>query len=124
MKAIFEARAASGYDDDIPHRYHFPDRYLAQAMQDVGDWIIYREPRRGGGREGYVSVARVVRVEPDQAKAGFSYAVMAEFLPLDVVVPLRRGAGFYKVRLERVADPSRLGTALQGRSMRTITDAN
>ena len=123
MKAIFDTKAASGYDDDIPNRYHFPDRYLAQAMQTVGDWIIYREPRRGGGREGYVSAARVVRVEPDPAKAGFSYAVMADYLPLDVVVPLRRSSGFYETRLERVANPSRLGTALQGRSIRTITDA-
>lgn len=123
MKAIFDTRAASGYDDDIPHRYHFPDRYLVPAMQAVGDWIIYREPRRGGGREGYVSVARVVRIEPDPAKAGFSYAMMADYLPLDVVVPLRRNSGFYEARLERVSDPSRLGTALQGRSMRTISDA-
>ena len=123
MKAIFDTRAASGYDDDIPRRYHFPNRYLSQAMQTVGDWIIYREPRRGGGREGYVSAARVVRVEPDPARAGFSYAMMDDYLPLDMVVPLRRGSGFYEDRLERVADPSRLGSAIQGRWMRTISDA-
>ena len=28
MKAIFDTRAESGYDDDIVRRYHFPNRYL------------------------------------------------------------------------------------------------
>ena len=64
MKAIFDTKPGSGYDDDVARRYHFPDRYLAQAEPAVGDWIAYREPRRDGGRSGYVAVARL---SPDGA---------------------------------------------------------
>jgi len=57
VKAIFDTRAESGYDDDIIRQYHFPNRYLGIAKEAVGDWIIYREPRRAGGRSGYVAAA-------------------------------------------------------------------
>ena len=61
-KGIFDTRSGSGYDDDIVERYHFPNRYLAIAQRFIGDWIVYREPLRGGGRSGYVATARVVRI--------------------------------------------------------------
>ncbi len=70
MKAVFDTKADSGYDDDIIQRYHFPNRYLSEAQKAVGDWIIYREPRRGRGREGYVAVARVTHVQSDIARPG------------------------------------------------------
>ena len=72
MKAIFDTRAESGYDDDIVRRYRFPNRYLAIAQQAVDDWIVYREPRRAGGRSGYVAVARLLRIEPDPELPGHS----------------------------------------------------
>ena len=122
MKAIFETRAESGYDDDIVRRYHFPSRYLAIAQQAVGDWIVYREPRRAGGRSGYVAVARVVRIEPDPDLAGHSYAWVTDFLPFDAVVPLRHDSGFYERRLEFVPKPSLIGSRLQGKSVRLISD--
>ena len=50
MKAVFDTRPDTGYDDDIVRRYHFPNRYLPAAEQCVGDWIVYRETRRGSGR--------------------------------------------------------------------------
>lgn len=122
MKAVFDTRADTGYDDDITRRYHFPNRYLADAESSVGDWIVYREPRRGGGRQGYVAVARVASVAPDSAKSGYSYAYATDFLPFDMVVPLRRGSSFYEDRLNQLADTSRIGAALQGKSIRTISD--
>jgi putative restriction endonuclease len=122
MKAIFDTRAGSGYDDDIVRRYHFPNRYLAQAEQAVGDWIIYREPRRNRGRSGYIAVARLVRVEPDPDRLGYSYARMADFLPFDIVVPLERQTGFYEEQLRFVPKKSLLGAALQGKSVRVISD--
>lgn len=124
MKAVFDTRAGSGYNDDVARRYHFPNRYLEQALQAVGDWIAYREPRRNGGREGYVAVARVERLEPDPAKAGHSYAMVSGYLPFDEVVPLRRGPGFYEAALNRLPNPSLVGAALQGRSIRTVPDAD
>jgi putative restriction endonuclease len=123
MKAIFDTRPESGYDDDITSRYHFPNRYLAAASLALNDWIIYREPRREGGREGYVAVARVKRIEPDPSRPGFSYAFIADFLSFDTVVTLRRGTGFYEDILEQVDNPKRIGVALQGKSIRTISDA-
>lgn len=122
MKAIFDTRAESGYDDEIVERYHFPNRYLPVAQQSVGDWIIYREPRRGGGRSGYVAVARLVSIDSDPGDPGRSYARMADFLPLDTVVPLEHPGGFYEARLRTVSDRSRIGVALQGRSVRPISD--
>ena len=123
MKAIFDTKADSGYDDDITRRYHFPNRYLPEAKRALNDWIIYREPRRGGGREGYVAVTQIKHIEADPAKSGHSYAYMDSFLPFDAVVPLRRGEGFYERMLDQVANPARIGAALQGRSIRTISDA-
>ncbi len=77
-RGIFATRNDSGYDDDPASRYHFPDRYLQVARALVGGWVIYREPRRDGGRSGHVAVARVVRVEPEPNTPGHSYARMAE----------------------------------------------
>ena len=45
MKAVFDTRPDTGYDDDIIRRYHFPNRYLSEARKSIEDWIVYREPR-------------------------------------------------------------------------------
>ena len=122
MKGIFDARPGSRYDDDIETRYHFPNRYLAEVQKTVGDWIIYRAPRRGGGRIGYFAAARVVKVDPDPAAVDHSYARMAEFLPFDDLVPLEGATGFYERQLGFVAKRSSLGRTLQGKAARTISD--
>ena len=122
MKAIFDTRSGTSYDDDIIRHYHFPNRYLTEAQHTLGDWIVYREPQRGAGRRGYVAVARVTRIEPDSSKPRFSYAHVADFLAFDSVVPLRRSSSFYEDRLNQVQNPSRIGAALQGKSIRTISD--
>jgi putative restriction endonuclease len=122
MKAVFDTRPGSGYDDEIQSRYHFPDRYLEEARKAVGDWIVYRAPRRGGGQIGYFAVARVVSIDADPVQSGHSYARMADFLQLDEVVPLERAAGFYEQRLNFVAKRSLIGRTLQGRSVRTISE--
>ena len=93
MKAVFDTRPETSYDDDIIRRYHFPNRYLAEARKSVGDWIVYREPQRGGGRRGYIGVAQVTHIETDPTDATSSYALVSNFLPFDTVVPLRRERG-------------------------------
>ena len=124
MKAVFDTRPGSGYDDEIQTRYHFPDRYLGEAQKAVGDWIVYRATRRGGGRIGYFAAARVERIDTDQGNAGHSYARMADFLQFDEIVPLERLSGFFEERLGFVASTNRslVGRTLQGRSVRTISD--
>ena len=122
MRAVFDTRPDTDYDDDIVRRYHFPNRYLPPAQESIGDWIVYRETRRGSGRLGYVAVARVTRIEPDPSDPRSSYAYLTDFLPFDVVVPLRKGTRYFEARLRSVADPRRIGVELQGRSVRTISD--
>ena len=36
--------------DGAAGRYHFPARYVQTARDAVGDWALYRESRRNGGR--------------------------------------------------------------------------
>lgn len=122
MKAVFDTRSDTSYDDDIIRRYHFPNRYLPVAQKAVGDWIVYREPRRGSGRQGYVAVARVTSVTPDEARPRHSYAHLVDFLPLDGVVPLRGATGFHEGLLARVGNPSHIGRELRGKSVRPISD--
>jgi putative restriction endonuclease len=122
MKAVFDTRPGSGYDDEIQSRYHFPDRYLEEARKAVGDWIVYRAPRRGGGRIGYFAVARVASIDADPVQSGYFYARMTDFLQFDEVVPLERATGFYEQRLAFVAKRSLIGRTLQGRSVRTISE--
>ena len=74
MKGVFDTRPLTEYDDDINLRYHFPNRYLAEAERTKKDWIVYREPRRGGGRQAYVAVARVIPTAPRFDSRGFPRA--------------------------------------------------
>ena len=123
VRTVFDTRPDTGYDDDIFRRYHFPDVYLAKARKGVGDWVVYREPRRGGGREGYVAVARVARIEPDPKKPRSSYAHMTDFLPFDTIVPLHSGTEYYEAALNAVENPSLIGAWLRGKSIRNISAA-
>ena len=89
MKAVFDIKPDSGYDDERALRYQFPDKknYLAAALDAVDDWILYREPKRNEGRQAYVAVARVVRVEPDPERAGHYLAHLADFLEFPTQCP-------------------------------------
>ena len=123
MKAVFDSKPGSGYDDDIQTRYHFPDRYLDEAQKALGDWIVYRAPRRGGGKMGYFAAARVASIESDPDVPGHSYAWMTDFLPFDEIVPLERQLGFYEQQLNFVPKRSLIGRTLQGHSVRNISES-
>lgn len=81
MKAVFDARADTGYDDETIHRYYFPNLYLAEARKYVDDRVVYGEPRRGGVCEGYVAVARVTGIVPDPKIPRSSSAHLIDSLP-------------------------------------------
>lgn len=121
MKAILDTRPASPYDDGLG-RYHFPSRYLKDALATVGDWIVEREPQREGGRRAYVAVARVDRIVADGKRAGHHYAMLSDFLPFDQPVPFRGPDGLREAMLRDVADSRLVGRTLQGRSIRTLGD--
>lgn len=122
MKAIFDTKPNSGYDDDITWRYHFPRQYLPLAEASVDDWILYREPQRNGGRRAYVAVARVKSIQPDLQRAGYSYAYVDQYLAFDRPVPFVSSQGYREASLRAIADPSRVGATLQGRSVREVSD--
>src|SRR5207245_7029226 len=113
-----------GYDDEIVRRYHFPPQYRAVAEQLIGDWIVYREPQRNGGRRAYIAVARVLRIEADTRRAGYSYAVVGDYLPFDLPVPFANKGAYAEEALREIGNPSRVGAYLQGKSIRIISESD
>lgn len=126
MKAVFDTKPNSGYDDEIVRRYHFPIRrnYMDAAEAAIGDWIVYREPQRNNGRRAYIAVARVVRIEPDRSRPDHAYAIMGEYLPFDRPVPFAGAGVYWEAPLRAVEDPNRIGQGLQGKAMRPLADAD
>jgi putative restriction endonuclease len=105
-------------------RYQFPDKknYFAAAVDAVGDWILYREPKRNEGRQAYVAVARVVSVTPDTGRAGHHLAHLSDFLEFPTPVPFMEGGRYAEAPLRMLPDRRLAGQSLQGRSMRPILD--
>ena len=122
LKGIFDTKANSGYDDEIVKRYHFPSIYLRKIADSVGDWIIYREPQRNGGRRAYVAVAHVDGIQPDPNLPGHSYAIVSQFLPFDRPVPFAGSEGYREQALRDIADRNRVGAYLQGKSVRHVSE--
>ena len=81
-KGVFVTGSHSIYRDQPKDFYRFPANYLPSARRMVGQWIIYLEPRRAGGR-GYFAAAKVERVEPDPATRGMHLALIAPGSYLD-----------------------------------------
>jgi putative restriction endonuclease len=127
LKAVFDTKPNSGYDDEIVRRYHFPTQsnYVAAAQSAVGDWIVYREPQRNGGRRAYIAVARVLTIEADRLRRDHAYAIMGDYLPFDRPVPFAgQGAGYWEAPLRAIESASRVGASLQGKAMRLLSDTD
>ena len=119
MKAIFDLKSGSGYKDG-QGLYHFPARYLDAARNSVGDWVLYREPRRNGGSQAYIAVARVAKIEPDPELAGHYYAYVTDYLEFPTPVPFKKDGRYAETGLRDIGDPSRVGREIHGRSIRLI----
>ncbi|WP_404711371.1 HNH endonuclease [Sphingomonas sp. MMS24-J13] len=93
-RGVFLHRADSIYDDRPAEQYQFPKQYLSRASQFVGDWIIYYEPRKGGGR-GYYAIARVGKIVPDPIAADMYLALIepGSYLQFENVVPFSDAEG-------------------------------
>lgn len=126
-KGVFDTKPASGYDDHLPERYHFPARsnYLTVAHAVTGDWVLYREPQRNRGRRAYIGVGRVAFVEPDPRQPDHAYARVVDYLPFDPPVAFSGAPeeAYWESALRGI-DPSRVGQSLQGKSMRVIPDSD
>jgi putative restriction endonuclease len=87
--AVFTAKLESNYDDTVEVRYHFPKQYLKRVSEAVGDWILYYESRRDGGRQVYFAMARVVSLSPDTSRAEHFYANIADYVEFPEPVPFK-----------------------------------
>lgn len=121
VKAVFDVKPSSAYDDQIAERYHFPRRYAAIVAASVGDWVVMRRPRADRGNLAYFAVARVIAVEPDPASTALSYARLAEFLPFDAPVPWTANGRYAESVLRQLPRPQ-VGVFLRGRSVRPLDD--
>lgn len=108
-KAVFTTKPDSGYDDVREERYHFPRSYLSRVEQAVGDFIVYYEPGKGGGRASYIAVARIERIEPDPRRDGLYYARIVDYLHFDTPVAFRAGTEFFERSLRGQKDGSYSG---------------
>ncbi len=128
MKGVFDTKPGSGYNDSLAERYHFPARsnYMAVARAVEGDWVLYREPQRNGGRRAYIGAARVVSVQPDPQQADHAYAYVEGFFEFDPPVPFAGAPGgtYWETPLREVLNPSRVGQTLQGKSLRLISEVD
>lgn len=100
-KAIFMTKAIPSYDDLPEERYHFPVTYINQARQAVGDWIIYYEPRRDGGRLVYFATAKVGAIDPDPKRPDHFYARITDYMEFPIPVPLRINGQMLESGLEK-----------------------
>jgi hypothetical protein len=81
-KAVFTTKITPSYNDLPEVRYHFPQTYLNQARQAVGDHVVYYEPRRSsaklssiGGRQSYFGMARLTAIVEDTKRPDHYYAL-------------------------------------------------
>ena len=87
-KGVFITGTHSIYGDQPKDFYRFPSNYLPAAQRMVGQWIVYLEPRRAGGR-GYFAVAQLSSIQPDLKQPGMHLAMIApgSFLDFGTTVP-------------------------------------
>lgn len=121
MKAVFDTKPTSIYDDEITQHYQFPRRYLGIVERCVGDWIILRRPRADGGNLAYFATARVVSVQADPSTPGMSYANLDEFLPFDRPVPWTINGRYAEEDIRNLPQPQ-VGVFLRGRSVRALSE--
>ncbi|MDA0664034.1 MAG: hypothetical protein O3B08_14525 [Proteobacteria bacterium] len=123
-KAVFVHRPDSIYDDFPEERYQFPKMYLSRVKACEGDWIIYYEPRGGGGRLGYNAIAKIQEVISDPAAPGLFLAVIEarSYLPFTHFVPFRGADGYLESSLIRT-DGS-LNTGISRTAVRPISDGD
>jgi putative restriction endonuclease len=87
-KGILVTGTHSIYGDQPKDFYRFPANYLPAARRMIGQWIVYLEPRRAGGR-GYFAVARIKKIEPDPTAPGMHLALITpgSYLDFGTAVP-------------------------------------
>jgi putative restriction endonuclease len=125
MKAVFQHKPDSPYDDEPGQRYHFPKQYLRRVEQTKGDWVVFLEPRKLSGKAdgafAYMSIARVVDIYADKQKPNHYYAQLADALDLGQTVPVKHPNGIIEARLRNDDGSLKPGGQMQS-AVRLISD--
>lgn len=121
MKAVFDTKPTSVYDDDILRHYQLPRRYLSLVERCIGDWIVLRRPRADGGNLAYFATARVAGVDPDPTTTGMSYAHFDDFIHFDHPVPWTVNGRYAEQDLRDIPQ-TQVGVFLRGRSVRILNE--
>lgn len=87
MAGVFVHRRDTHYDDKPDERYQFPKIYLSRAAQIVGDWAVYYEPLKAGGR-GFYAVAFVEQIIPDPSRPDHYLALIRKGDYIDFPKPV------------------------------------
>ena len=126
-KAVFTTKVTPSYDDLPEYRYHFPQTYLNQARQAIGDYVVYYEPRRSssdlasfGGRQSYFGIARVTSIVGDETLPNHYYANVDQYLDFDRPVPFSEGNEYYESALRK--DDGSTNKGAFGRAVRIIPE--
>ncbi|MEO0509074.1 MAG: hypothetical protein AAF065_04330 [Verrucomicrobiota bacterium] len=90
-KIIFTSGIDPEYDDIPEVRCEFPQRYYKMVNEAIGDWVIYYEPRKNGGRMSYYASAKVAKVEKHPKKSNHFFMFVSDYLEFAQAVPYRRG---------------------------------
>lgn len=122
--AVFTTSESSAYDDRIEERYHFPQTYLRQVREALGDFILYYEPcrttgcRSSTGRRAYFACARVVAIDEYHKLPGHYYARIGSFLEFDRAVSFNEDGHYYESMLQKADGSTNKGSF--GRAVRSI----
>ena len=114
-------KASSGYDDEPGSRYHFPATYRNLVAASEGEWLVYYEPRREGGREAYVAVARLGAMWPDEKLEGHYYVGISDHKEFTNVVPWRVDEIAMEAGLQKIDGSTNKGQF--GRAVRRLSMA-
>lgn len=121
MKAIFDSKPTSIYDDEVTSHYQFPSDYDHLVEACIGDRVIFRQPREGGGDMAYFASAIVSEIVPGAPGSNGSYAHLTDFMQFGRRVPWRLNGRYWEERLRVVPTPM-VGVTIHGKSVREISE--
>jgi putative restriction endonuclease len=121
MKAVFDTKPTSVYDDEVTRHYQFGRRYLETVQRCVGDRIVFRRPRADGGNLAYFACALVSDLEPDPDNPRMTFAHLGDFMQFDHPVPWTIQGRYWEEDLRNIPQ-QQVGVNLRGRSVRALSE--
>lgn len=119
-------KATSGYDDVPEERYHFPSTYRNLVARSEGEWFVYYEPRRDGGREVYVALGRLGAMTQDPQRSDHFYVSVNSYEDFPEPVSWKRSDGTpFESRLRKedgTTNKGQFGRAIHELAMNEFTE--